>query len=70
MAATKIIIAGGGIAGPVLAIFLKRNGYDPIVYERHDEVVDAGLSLMLVQALHMLYRSPTNLVSYRIVSSP
>ena len=45
MAATKIIIAGGGIAGPVLGMLLKRKGYDPVLYERTDSVSTAGLSL-------------------------
>lgn len=42
---TKVIIAGGGIAGPVLAILLKSKGYDPIVYEKVDTLADVGLSL-------------------------
>ncbi|KZT70893.1 FAD/NAD(P)-binding domain-containing protein [Daedalea quercina L-15889] len=44
---TKVIIAGAGIAGPILAIFLKLKGYDPIVYERVEALDDAGLSLCL-----------------------
>ncbi|KAF9806017.1 hypothetical protein IEO21_08845 [Rhodonia placenta] len=44
---TKVIIAGAGIAGPVLAIFLKLKGYEPVVYERTLSVPDAGLSLCL-----------------------
>ncbi|RPD54084.1 FAD/NAD(P)-binding domain-containing protein [Lentinus tigrinus ALCF2SS1-6] len=46
-AATKVIIAGGGIAGPVLAMFLKAKGYDPVIYERTDGPTDMGLSLAL-----------------------
>ncbi|KAG2034169.1 hypothetical protein BDR03DRAFT_1093926 [Suillus americanus] len=34
MTNTKVIIVGAGIAGPVLAVFLKTRGYDPIIYER------------------------------------
>ena len=48
MAATKVIIAGGGIAGPVLAMFLKAKGYDPVIYERTDAPTDQGLSLAFV----------------------
>jgi salicylate hydroxylase len=40
----KVIISGCGIAGPVLAIFLKQKGYDPELYERLDSVVEQGLS--------------------------
>ena len=42
---TKVIVVGGGIAGPVLAILLKLKGYDPIVYERVDALADVGLSI-------------------------
>ena len=42
---TKVIIAGGGIAGPVLAILLKSKGYETIVYEKVDTLTDVGLSL-------------------------
>ena len=46
MPATRVLIIGCGIAGPILAIFLKRKGYDPIVFERLGGVQDAGLGLM------------------------
>lgn len=45
MSGAKVIIAGCGIAGPVLAIFLKLKGYEPIVYERADGPSADGLSL-------------------------
>jgi salicylate hydroxylase len=47
MSQTKVIVAGCGIAGPVLAIFLKLKGYHPVVYERVESEADGGLSLML-----------------------
>ncbi|KAF7977762.1 hypothetical protein HWV62_2862 [Athelia sp. TMB] len=48
MSPTKVIIAGCGIAGPVLAVFLKSKGYSPVIYERNKRDLDAtGLSLML-----------------------
>ncbi|OSD03930.1 FAD/NAD-P-binding domain-containing protein [Trametes coccinea BRFM310] len=47
MAKTKIIIAGAGIAGPVLAMFLKAKGYEPVVYERSAQPTSHGLSLAL-----------------------
>ena len=43
---TEVIIAGAGIAGPVLAIFLKLKGYEPIIYEKINEVNDVGLSIL------------------------
>lgn len=45
MAPAKVGIIGAGMAGPVLAVFLKSKGYDPIVYERTDSPSDAGLGL-------------------------
>ncbi|KAJ3798388.1 hypothetical protein GGU11DRAFT_781151 [Lentinula aff. detonsa] len=46
-APTKVIIVGCGVAGPVLACFLKSKGYTPVVYERIVRDSDGGLSLML-----------------------
>jgi salicylate hydroxylase len=46
MSGTKVIIVGGGIAGPVLAIFLKMKGYAPIIYERLAGPTEGGLSFM------------------------
>ncbi|KAI0661203.1 FAD/NAD-P-binding domain-containing protein [Cubamyces menziesii] len=47
MSKTKVIIAGAGITGPVLAMFLKGTGYDPIIYERTERPTNHGLSLAL-----------------------
>ncbi|KIK47163.1 hypothetical protein CY34DRAFT_799699 [Suillus luteus UH-Slu-Lm8-n1] len=47
MAKTKVIVVGAGIAGPVLAIFLKTRGYDPIIYERLPSPGEGGLSFLL-----------------------
>ncbi|GBE81426.1 FAD/NAD(P)-binding domain-containing protein [Sparassis crispa] len=47
MSKTKVIIAGCGIAGPVLAIFLKGKGYEPVVYERLEKPTEQGLSMCL-----------------------
>ncbi|KAF9237503.1 hypothetical protein BU15DRAFT_48616 [Melanogaster broomeanus] len=47
MSGTKVIIVGAGIAGPVLAIFLKMKGYSPIIYERLPGPSEAGLSFIL-----------------------
>ena len=48
MASPSVTIIGGGIAGPVLAIFLKLRGYQPIVYERLPAFVDLGVGLAYV----------------------
>lgn len=48
MAATRVAIVGAGIAGPVLAMLLKQKGYDPVIYERTENVTSAGLSLAYV----------------------
>lgn len=45
MSLTKVAIIGAGLAGPVLAVFLKSMGYDPVVYERLDGPSDAGLGI-------------------------
>ncbi|KAI0675067.1 FAD/NAD-P-binding domain-containing protein [Trametes maxima] len=47
MSKTRVIIAGAGIAGPVLAVFLKAKGYEPIIYERTNQPTIHGLSLAL-----------------------
>ncbi|KAG1838535.1 hypothetical protein DFJ58DRAFT_813989 [Suillus subalutaceus] len=39
---TKVIIVGAGIAGPVLAVFLKTRGHDPIIYERLPGPAEGG----------------------------
>ena len=43
---TKVIVVGAGISGPVLAIFLKTRGYDPIIYERLSGPAEGGLSFV------------------------
>src|SRR5918998_4799632 len=43
----KVLIIGGGIAGPVTAMALQRAGIDPVVYEAYDTSagLDAGAFL-------------------------
>jgi salicylate hydroxylase len=48
---TKVIIIGCGVAGPTLAIFLNRLGFQPVIYERAKQFADAGLSLLFVPCL-------------------
>jgi salicylate hydroxylase len=43
-----VLIIGCGIAGPVLALLLKRKGYNPIVFEKVRQLGDVGASLMLM----------------------
>ncbi|KAI0271690.1 hypothetical protein BC834DRAFT_841247 [Gloeopeniophorella convolvens] len=43
----KVIVIGCGIGGPVLAVFLKQRGYEPIIYERTEGPSDAGIGHML-----------------------
>ena len=45
---TKVIVVGAGIAGPVLAVYLKNLGYNPIVYERLESLTESGVSLWYV----------------------
>ena len=45
MGGTKVIIAGAGVAGPVLGMLLKLKGYEPTIYERLDAPTDMGLGL-------------------------
>ena len=44
----RVLISGGGVAGPVLAMFLRKAGMDPVVYEGRAEPDDeAGYFLNL-----------------------
>ncbi|KAE8454589.1 hypothetical protein EG329_000212 [Mollisiaceae sp. DMI_Dod_QoI] len=43
----RVLIIGCGVAGPIIALLLKRKGYSPVVLERVRELGDAGASLML-----------------------
>jgi salicylate hydroxylase len=43
MSPTRVGVIGAGIAGPILAIFLKSKGYEPVVYERAEAMLDAGI---------------------------
>jgi 2-polyprenyl-6-methoxyphenol hydroxylase-like FAD-dependent oxidoreductase len=44
----RALLIGGGIAGPVLAVFMKKIGFDPVVYEGRPEPNDeAGAFLNL-----------------------
>ena len=43
----KVIIVGSGVVGPVMAVMLKRKGYDPIIVERVEQIEPVGLSLAL-----------------------
>ena len=48
MRPVTVLVIGCGVAGPVIAVLLKRKGYNPIVFERVKKLGDAGASLMLM----------------------
>lgn len=48
MASRRVLLVGCGVAGPVMALFLKQKGYVPIVLEKVRQLGDAGASLMLM----------------------
>lgn len=48
MSPPRVLIIGCGVAGPVVALFLQRKGYSPIILEKVRELGDAGASLMLM----------------------
>lgn len=47
MSAPKVLIVGCGIAGPVVALLLKRKGYFPVVLERSNSLGYEGSALSL-----------------------
>ncbi|GJE95021.1 FAD-dependent monooxygenase [Phanerochaete sordida] len=47
MSPVRVAVIGAGIAGPVAAMFLKQQGYDPVIFERNDGVTDAGLGIAI-----------------------
>jgi salicylate hydroxylase len=47
----KVIVIGAGIAGPVLATFLKLKGYQPVIYERVSTLPDGGIGHLCVSLL-------------------
>ncbi|CAF1358973.1 unnamed protein product [Didymodactylos carnosus] len=42
---TTVLVIGGGIAGPVVSLFLKKHGYHPILFEKVQQLADVGASL-------------------------
>lgn len=47
MTKTTILVAGGGIAGPAVALFLKKAGFNPVVFEAHARASDIGGGLQV-----------------------
>jgi salicylate hydroxylase len=45
MTPIRVGVVGGGVAGPVLAIFLKLKGYEPVVFERQKGFTDRGVGI-------------------------
>lgn len=44
---SKVVIVGGGITGPVLALLLKQKGWNPIVVEKVSDLGASGLAIAL-----------------------
>ncbi|KAK8054741.1 hypothetical protein PG994_009808 [Apiospora phragmitis] len=47
MASSKVLIIGCGVAGPVMALLLKKKGYNPIIFERAEALGDIGASFLI-----------------------
>ena len=47
MAQDIALVMGGGIAGPSVALFLKRAGFRPLVFEAHESASDLGGGLQI-----------------------
>ena len=45
MASTRVGVIGCGIAGPVIALLLKQQGYDPVIFERTAEPSAGGICI-------------------------
>lgn len=66
MAPPTVLIIGCGVAGPVLAILLKRKGYHPIVFEKVRELGNAGASLMVMSNGLVLSMLSSNNMLYMV----
>lgn len=47
MTKTTVLVVGGGIAGPAIALFLKRAGFQPVILEAYAHVSDIGGGLQV-----------------------
>ncbi len=47
MTKTTVLIIGGGIAGPAIALFLRKAGFQPIVFEAYERASDIGGGLQI-----------------------
>jgi 2-polyprenyl-6-methoxyphenol hydroxylase-like FAD-dependent oxidoreductase len=47
MTKTTVLVVGGGIAGPAIALFLKKAGFQPVVFEGHPRASDIGGGLQV-----------------------
>lgn len=42
-----VVVVGGGIVGPVLALLLKQKGWSPVVVEKVKDVGESGLAIAI-----------------------
>ncbi len=47
MTKTTVLVIGGGIAGPAIALFLKKAGFQPVVFEAYEHASDIGGGLQV-----------------------
>jgi 2-polyprenyl-6-methoxyphenol hydroxylase-like FAD-dependent oxidoreductase len=47
MTKTTVLVVGGGIAGPAIALFLKKAGFQPVVFEGYARASDIGGGLQV-----------------------
>lgn len=47
MTKTTVLVIGGGIAGPAIALFLKEAGFQPVVFEAYEHASDIGGGLQV-----------------------
>lgn len=44
---SKVVIVGGGITGPVLALLLKQKGWNPVIVEKVKDLGATGLAIAI-----------------------
>jgi len=44
---SRVVVVGGGIVGPVLALLLKQKGWHPVIVEKVKDVRESGLAIAI-----------------------